>query len=255
MKHSYHSRSFVKGLSAAVVVLFASFLPAPASAAAAQVIGEVAYVVKSVEIKATANAKWGPAKVGQTISEGAEIKTGAGSRIELKLVDGSALRLGPKSHIELEKAKFNGNGQKEFSARLIAGKAWAAVTKLFGFTSFFQVKTANAVAGVRGTQFAAALGQDGSSQVKVYSGQVLVSNKPIYAKKGATKENRVEVAGPQEVSKKAWTELVASAMQYITVSAAGKLSQAQPFKVAELPTDREWETWNLERDKLAGLGE
>ena len=88
MKHSYHSRGFVKGLSAVVVVVFASVVPVSASAAASQVIGKVSFVVKNVEFKATAAAKWAPAKVGQTISEGAEIKTGAGSRIELKLVDG-----------------------------------------------------------------------------------------------------------------------------------------------------------------------
>ena len=218
-------------------------------------IGELALVVRKASIKTSESAKWENAKAGQAVSEGAHLKTGKNSRLELKMVDGSVLRLGPSSEIQLKSAKFAAGGQKQFSAKVIAGKAWAAVTKLFGFKSFFKLKTSNAVAGVRGTQFSAALGKDGSSMVKVYSGQVLVSNKRIYAKKGATKKDRVEVAGPQEVSKKQWNELVASAMQYITVSASGKLSEAQSFKVAELPSEKEWEAWNLKRDKDAGLGD
>ena len=93
----------------------------------------------------------------------------------------------------------------------------------------------------------------GATSVKVYGGQVLVSNKPIYAVEGHTKAKRVQVAGPQEVSKKQWEELVTEAMQVVSVAADGSMTQER-FALAD-PAADDWESWNAERDKLAGLGE
>ena len=63
------------------------------------------------------------------------------------------------------------------------------------------MKSSHAVAGVQGTRFLTASSKTETS-VKVFSGKVLVSNKPIYQVEGATKGTRVQVAGPQEVSRR-----------------------------------------------------
>jgi hypothetical protein len=167
--------------------------------------------------------------------------------------DGSMLRLGPSSELKLQDVKLDKKDKrkKQVKTKLFVGRMWAAVTSLFGSDSEFEVTTENAVAGVRGTRFSAEAASDGSTLVKVYDGKVLISNKPIYAVAGHTKGKRVEVAGPAEISKKQWEELVASAMQQVKVAAGGAMSQ-ENFQLAE---NDDWEKWNQERDQLAGLGE
>jgi len=66
------------------------------------------------------------------------------------------LRLGPDSKLRLKEATLSPKKKKvkKFSARLMVGRMWASVTKLFGKESRFEVETPNAVAGVRGTVFA-----------------------------------------------------------------------------------------------------
>lgn len=221
------------------------------SAEAAPSIAEVTFLAGQAEQRATGD--WKAMSVGSKVNEGTRLRTLADSRLETKLADGSLLRLGPSSEVTLERFKVDkAKGQKKANVRLFIGRLWASVTKLVGSESSFEVSTANAVAGVRGTRFEAAQDSGGNTTVKVYDGRVLISNQPIYAVKGATKAKRVQVAGPAEISKKQWTELVASAMQLVTVSATGDMSAAETFAAADPKAD-DWEAWNAERDKQAGL--
>ncbi|MEO0815145.1 MAG: FecR family protein [Myxococcota bacterium] len=134
------------------------------------------------------------------------------------------------------------------------GRVWASVTSLFGDDSSFEVETENAVAGVRGTKFSANTSEGGDTLVKVYEGKVLVSNEPIYKVKGATKENRVEVPGPQEIKKDEWESLVAGAMQMVRVQSGGDMGETEAFNMGS-EEDAEWEAWNAERDKATGFKE
>ena len=232
-----------------------TWLPTPGAAAEGDGVGTLLQVKNTVLLQHGPRKKWVKAGEGEVFYQTSRIKTKRNSRGQARLRDGAVLRLGPNSEIAIENAKLaKGQAQKQFTAKLVAGKVWASVTRMLGFQSHFRVKTTNAVAGVRGTRFQTSIEADGSSQIKVYAGQVLVSNKPIYARKGATRENREEVSGPREVTKQQWDELVASAMQFIRVSAAGKLSAAQPFKVAS-DGDKAWEAWNLAQDKALGFTE
>jgi len=215
--------------------------------------GSVTYLKGSAERAAQGGKQWSAVNESSPLFEGDRVRTGEASRLEIKLGDGSLLRLGASSEVALEQAKIRSGGKKKVQARLFLGRLWAAVTKLVGSESRFEVTTANAVAGVRGTRFAAEHLATGATSVKVYSGKVLVSNKPIYAVEGHTKANRVQVAGPQEVSKKQWEELVTQAMQVVSIAANGTMTQ-EKFALAD-PAADDWEAWNSERDKMAGLGE
>lgn len=212
----------------------------------------ITYVKGDAKRAAAKTTAWKELKKGDRLREGDRLRTGAAARLEAKLKDGSLLRLGPNSEMALKTVKVDkkNRAKKKVRAKLFVGRMWAAVTDLFGSDSKFEVETTNAVAGVRGTRFALGRDDAGDTTVKVYSGQVLVSNEPIYKVKGHTKSKRVQVAGPQEVSKKAWEELVASAMQMIRVAQNGEMTKPETFAMTE---DDDWERWNTERDKLAGL--
>lgn len=244
----------VIGLGLAATVLTAGCVPY--AEAASGTAGTVTFVEGQASV--VRGDKGSPVSLATNtkIGQGDRLKTGSGARLEAKLNDGSLLRLAENSELRLDSAAIDRKnpGKKKVKAKLFVGRVWAAVTKLFGDDSEFEVQTPNAVAGVRGTRFAAAAGSDGSTTVKVYSGQVLVSNKPIYAVKGHTKANRVQVAGPQEISKNQWDELVAGAMQMVKIAASGEMTKAEQFAMAQDGAD-DWEAWNSERDKVAGIKE
>src|SRR6185312_3472562 len=91
--------------------------------------------------------------IGSDVYENDTVETAAGAKLELKMKDGSVVRVGPSSKLQLKSAYFGPAGQKSFSAKLLFGRVWSKVSGLAGGDSKFDVETDNAVAGVRGTTF------------------------------------------------------------------------------------------------------
>jgi ferric-dicitrate binding protein FerR (iron transport regulator) len=225
-----------------------------AAEAKVPVIGEVTYLRGEGFRASAGSTDWLPVKVEMKLYEGDRLSTKKSARIEAKLSDGSVVRLGQNTQLSLQKVITNNKGQrKTVKAKLFLGRIWASVKKAIGAETQFSVTTDHAVAGVRGTRFETVASKAGTS-VKVYTGAVLVSNKPIYAIKGHTKEKRVQVAGPQLVSKKKWKELVTGAMQIVEVSASGAMQAPAAFTMADA-SEGDWESWNAERDAKAGIHE
>ena len=78
------------------------------------------------------------------------------------------------SEIQYDKKTEN----KNVKVNLGVGKLWANVKKLLTPDSSFEVKTSNAVAGVRGTVYRVNVEEDKSAMVKVYDGSVYVAGSP-----------------------------------------------------------------------------
>jgi ferric-dicitrate binding protein FerR (iron transport regulator) len=225
--------------------------------------GKVTYLKGKVE--AHRQGSWVKLKKDAKVYGGENIRTQKKSRVEIVLVDKSVIRLGSRSKVKINKAMFESDGKKQFSGKLLRGQAYAMVSKLTGGDSSFKIETSNAVAGVRGTAFRIDANKDRSTVVRVYTGAVAVSNAPIYAKPGKPSKSsgkfqmprqgvkpggpgRVEVAGPEEVTKKEWEEFVAKAMQEVRVAANGEISEPVAFD-AEADAADEWVAWNKSRDK------
>jgi hypothetical protein len=188
-------------------------------------------------------------ELGAAIFQGDVIETARRTRVELTLVDRSVLRLGPLSRVELDAAAFGKvTGDRKVSARLRVGNVWAHVTKALGGEARFEVKTENAVAGVRGTTFRVDASKDKSCVVKVYAGSVAVAAGPLprpqHGAAGAAAGARQQVPGPSEVTRAQWERIVTSMMQ-VKVAADGRAAEPETFALAEAD---EWETWNRERD-------
>lgn len=132
----------------------------------------------------------GPAlllREGAPLQQGDLVETFAGSRLEVSLATGSVLRVGENSKVALDELAASG---RRFRARLLVGNLWARVVKLFD-RGRFEVEAENAVAGVRGTEFALGRGGGGAT-LRVLEGTVEVKD----AKKGWS--HRVEAG--QELS-------------------------------------------------------
>ncbi len=235
----------------AAALVAAAALAAPAAPAAAPETpsaGSITFL--DGDASRMAGGKTVKLKSGAPIYQGDVIETARRTRVELTLMDQSVLRLGPLSRVELVSAAFGqGADDRKVSAKLRVGNVWASVTKSLGGEARFEVRTENAVAGVRGTTFRVDASKDKSVVVKVYSGTVAVAAGPLprpqhgAAPAGGTRQ---QVAGPKEVTREQWERIVTSMMQ-VKVAADGSPAEPELFALAEAD---EWETWNRERDAV-----
>ena len=231
--------------------------PAPGVATAPVAAGTITFL--SGEATRAAGGASEKLAVGSAVYQGDQIETRRRTRVELKLTDASVLRLGPLSKVDLDAAAFGASADdRKVSAKLRVGNVWASVTKALGGEARFEVKTENAVAGVRGTTFRVDARQDKSVVVRVYSGTVAVAAGPLprpdHADPGAEprsdgkaggKPERRQVAGPRQVTREQWERIVTGMMQ-VRVAADGSPSEPERFALAEAD---EWETWNRRRDE------
>jgi len=117
-----------------------------------------------------------PARVGMEIFEGDKLITGEKSRLKVLFSDDVILALGSATQVVVEKHLFDPkNNARQTRIDLVTGKLRALVQKMVaGSRADFSVKTTNAVAGVRGTEFVlAAEGKD--TRLYTFSGEVELS--------------------------------------------------------------------------------
>jgi len=195
--------------------------------------------------------KWRKLRVNNKIYNGVEIKTGKNTRVIIKFLDNSELRIAQKSKILIEKAFVKSPENRKITAKLLLGKLWAKVTKSkFKKRNFF-VKTDNATAGVRGTSFGVSLNGK-NSIVSLYTGSIDVTpakkekNKKIDMR-NYDKRKRREVSGPKEVSLKKWKQIVLKQMQRVIISDNGDMELMDIIPEEELKD--EWVAWNSKLDK------
>jgi hypothetical protein len=243
------------------IVLSTSLMTACAFAVG--VAAEKAAVVTRLDGTAVVVSKGGktgmPLKKHDHIMAGQEVKVGEKSRIELKYPDGTVMRFAERSTIKMEDITYDSSTKsKKVKVDLGGGKLWANVKKLVTSDSKVEVKTVNAVAGVRGTVYRVNVDEDNSAMVKVYDGSVNVTGVQKEQPKPSDQFTApVPVPGPHEVpppyhevTMEEWTVIV-KAMQQITISPQGVASKPQDFTPQQDMDD--WVKWNLERDKHLDL--
>jgi hypothetical protein len=232
-------------------------LPPPATA------GEVTFLAG--DATRTAGGTTEKLALGSDVLVGDVLETQRRTRLEVRLGDGSVLRLGPSSRAVVQAASFGkGVEDRKVSAKLLVGKVWANVAKAVGGEQRFEIRTENAVAGVRGTTFRVDAAADRSVVVKVYSGAVAVASsaalrpdhrggegaEPVEA--GAKPERR-RIAAPGQVTREQWERIVTSMME-VRVTSEGMPGEPRTFALAGAGQD-EWEDWNRDRDAATRAGE
>jgi len=212
-------------------------------------------------VQGTARVYGMGAKAGRLLKKGDrlikehEVKVASRSRLEIRFPDGTVMRFAEKTHLKMNELAFNKKtDSKNVKVRLAVGKLWANVRKLTTSDSAVEVRTSNAVAGVRGTVYRVNAEEDKSALIKVYDGAVYVANPPRDTSEPTDKATAPhEVSGPHEVpppyhevSMEEWTEIV-KAMQQISISPQGVPSKPEDFDPKADVDD--WVKWNQERDK------
>lgn len=115
------------------------------------------------------------AKVGSVIQQGETVITETDSRAKIVMTDRNIINISPNTKLKIEKYT-NSEKDKNVQLNLIEGKVRSNVEEKYdNKNSKFQIKTATAVAGVRGTQFVMIYNRiTGVTQVITLRGQVLV---------------------------------------------------------------------------------
>lgn len=198
--------------------------------------------------KSSDGKDWKSISKGDLLKEGESVKTGTKSRLELTLPDGSKMRFSEGTNFKVDALIFK-EEERSLGIDVFFGKAWAKVSK-GKKGSRFEVKTPNAVAGVRGTVYRVDVNNDTSSLVRVYDGEVAVGNLPAKVEDEGKRPKYVsgpsEIPGPHEVTREEWTYIVKS-WQQIAISPKGIASKPTSFTQEE---DRnEWVIWNQEMDR------
>jgi hypothetical protein len=196
-----------------------------------------------------------PLRKNDRVRKGQEIRVGDKSRLELRYPDGTFMRFAERSTIIMDDITYDGKTQsKKMRVDMIGGKLWAKVKRLVTADSKIEVKTVNAVAGVRGTTYRVNVNEDNSALIRVYDGSVDVAGVQRAAAQPSSKSlEPVPVEGPHEVpppyhevTMEEWHVIVES-FQQITISPQGVASKPEEFNLQQDLDD--WVKWNQERDK------
>jgi len=228
--------------------------PTPQTDAAKK--GLFTVVEGSVKKKQVQDPEWIRAQVQTNVLGGDRVRTLLQSRAEMKLSQLDVIRLAPQTTIDIVKL-YEETKEKKIATQIKVkeGDIWGKV-KSVDAKSSFEVSSDFAGAAITGTIFR--IHQDSAkqeTQLKVYTGEVKISNVPAKMDSLAPKTLRpqriqgpTQVPGPTQVSLEEWVYLVRS-YQQITIGAKGQVKSSGAFKKSDREENDEWVKWNLRRDR------
>jgi len=161
--------------------------------------GRITALKGRLEVKKKDSRVWTAAKPGMNVFYGDAIRTGDPGEGVITLVDDSFIKVHSNSQIILN--TIISPLEKKNSILLFFGRVWNKISKKSLRRKVFEVQTPTAVCGVRGTDFETAAYEDGTTLVRVNSGEVNIDNElfrqTIYENQGTrlsyeTREIRVE---------------------------------------------------------------
>jgi hypothetical protein len=242
-------------LTLAMVLLFGTPALASSDSAITVKIGGESATVSLLEgdvwLKKEGKGPEQPIEKGRRVFAGDVVRTGDGSRLELELPEGSFLRFDENTSFTVMASAYQqAEESRDIRIRMILGKAWARVSRLFKGRGRFALETPTAVAGVRGTTYRLNLEKDRSAVVKVYDGEVEVRRR--MTEDGPTPgpaplKAPHPVAGPRPVTMEEWVYIV-GALQQINIGPDG--TATEPFRFDIQADLDDWVRWNQMRDQM-----
>jgi len=218
-------------------------------------IGKITFMLGGegdVAIRHLNDTRWIAARFKMDIFKGDQLRTVAESRCEIKLTDGSIIRIGENSVFDFAESNLS-KYSRQVDASLKKGKIWANVTKTFAAANKFEVKSPTAVCAIRGTIYR--MESDSTTRVAVYEGKVdvgptndLRQQLQQQFRPGAPQQipGPTQVPGPFQVSLDQWVQLVQG--YQLEVRANGRYAKTQIDSVKESRSD--WVQWNKARDQM-----
>ena len=220
--------------------------------------GLVTFTEGSVRKKQPAEEKWMTAAKDTTVISGDRVRTLDQSRAEIQLRELDVLRMAPRTTINIEKLYEETKERRDRTdIQVEQGDIWALVGSEDSGTDF-NVGTPVAGAAITGTIFRMSVGRDSSTELKVYRGEVRLTNaprrtdlkpQPITPVQPRKVSGPGKVSGPREISLEEWVYVV-KGMQRIKVDPEGQVESAGDFSFEDPEEQSEWILWNRERDEM-----
>lgn len=171
-------------------------------------------MIGSVKIRRGAAVNWVDARPNMPLREKDAIRTFIESEVELETTEGTSLKVGENSTIEMAVFLTNGETQNT-KVRILNGSLMSNVKKLVTTKSSFEFETPTATAAIRGTIVGFNVSKE-KTVIKVYEGTVLVSS-------GGTKST--------VVLKENQMASITNGQKNIPIEKLEENSQRQPVKI------------------------
>lgn len=220
-------------------------------------IGTISFLIGAptdVRLQHQDSAVWYTAKLRMEVKNGDVIRTEKESRCEVKLNDGSIIRIGEETTFDFTDAIIS-SASKKVSSKLKRGKIWANLRRFIGKKDRFRILAPTAVCAVRGTIYR--MDADSTTRVAVYDGEVDIGPVSFWGQAQQPRSKSLEpvevpgpyeIPGPYEVSLEEWVRIVKGFQ--IKVRGDGKFAKLRIDR--ERDARDEWVRWNQERDRLIG---
>lgn len=217
--------------------------------------GIVTYSDGQVKRKGLAVEEWTQAPVNTEILTGDMVRTYSDSRAELDLAQIDIVRLAPRTTIDVVKL-YEETKEKQVATQINVqeGEIWGSIHKIENQTKF-DVSAPIAAAAITGTIFRLNVAPDSTTLLKVYSGEVHVTNAPekTNLEPRSIIPHQVsgphQISGPREVTVEEWMYIV-KAMQQITIDKKGSVVSKGNFSSQDRGEKNDWVQWNMKRDLL-----
>ena len=216
----------------------------------AWVIAKVSFYMGDVWFKKVDTEEWTGIALQQPLFTGDAVRTGAESRLEVKMgEEGILVRIDENAELEISTRslqEWRGPGTK---ASLKSGRLWSNVQRLAADRENLTIETPTVLAAVRGTVFRIDIPDSITTMVRVYEGEVEVRDNPTPTGGGLQEVGPPrEVAPPAEVSPQLWLEIVTANQQLIfTRGERPAISEFDAAADAQL----DWVQWNQQMDAAA----
>lgn len=179
---SISSKTFLRSMMILAVM--------PAMVFSAPAVGKVRMALGEVDRWKAKQNEWIPLKTFKNVYQSDKVRTGEASEVTIGLQDGSTIRIGEKSIVEMEKL-FEPNDEGGFETKIDVEKGFLvnfAVHKLKNKKSKFIFKTGTATASIRGTE--GYIGGEGVFFAGLKTGKLEItpagSDKPVFIGAGET---------------------------------------------------------------------
>ena len=217
--------------------------------------GLVTYTDGRVKKKEITKEDWTTAERNTEVLTGDRVRTYQKSRAELELLDVDVIRMAPETIIDILKLYEETKTKvKETQVAVEKGDVWANIKKKEDNVKF-GISAPVAVAAITGTVLRMGVLPDSSTLLKVYNGEVKITNAPertdLVPKTIQVHEvpGPHEIPGPYQVSMDEWIYIVRN-MQKIVISNKGQIKEVGDFSKTDKDEMTDWVRWNTQRDKL-----
>ncbi len=217
--------------------------------------GVVVYLDGSAKKQKLEEDNWRSIEANSVVVSGERVRTLIDSRAELEMAQLDIIRMAPKTTIDILKLYEETKDQvREAKIVLQSGDLWANITKK-DEKMVFSINTPVAAAAITGTTLRLNVSQDSTSEVRVYSGEVLLSRAKEEKTQRIKTLHPIEIdgpkviEGPKEVTLEQWT-LIVKSMQKVKIDKEGKIIQSGSFSTKDQDEQTEWIQWNQSRDSL-----